>query len=79
MPRLRIPLWAAVGIPAAAYAIRSLARGSAMPDLPEDVVVFGVLVMVLLIASRYGTAAQQRREKLAGHVHHGDDAERGGR
>ena len=33
MPRLRMPLWAAVAIPAAAYAVRSLLRGNALPEL----------------------------------------------
>jgi hypothetical protein len=48
-PQVRIPLWAAVALPAAAYCIRSIARGfDFSPDLPDDVLVFGMLAVLLL-------------------------------
>ena len=75
MPRLRIPLWAAVVIPAAAYVIRSLLRGSISPDLPGDAVVLASLVIVLVLAGRYGSAAHRRDDELADEVHRPDDAE----
>ncbi len=50
MQRPRIPLWAAVAVPAAAYSIRSIVRGSIAPDLPEDAIVAGALFAVLLAA-----------------------------
>lgn len=76
MPRMRIPLWAAVAIPAAAYAIRSLARGSIAPDLPADAVVLASLAVVLVLASRYASAAHHGGGDLPGQVDEGDDTER---
>lgn len=76
MPRMRMPLWAAVGIPAAAYGVRGLIRGSLLPDLPGDFIVFGALVVVLLLASRYGSAAQERRDHLSDQVDESDRDER---
>lgn len=75
MPRMRIPLWAAVAIPAAAYAIRSIARGTLAPDLPGDAVVMASLTIVLLLAARYGAAAQRSNQDLPGEVHDSDDRE----
>lgn len=75
MPRLKMPLWAAIGIPVAAYAVRSLIRGSAAPDLPADAVVFGALAAVLLLAAFAGSAAQERHDQLPGQMHEDDSAE----
>jgi hypothetical protein len=75
LPRLRIPLWAAVAIPAAAYAVRSVFRGSASPDLPGDAVVFAALVIALGLAARYGSAAVRRRDDLNAQVDDHDDSE----
>lgn len=50
-PRLKLPLWAAVAIPAAAYLIRAAMRGTLRPDLPGDAVVVGALLLVLLLAA----------------------------
>lgn len=75
MPRMRIPLWAAVAIPAAAYAARSLLRGRATPDL-ADVVVFGALLVILLLAARFGSAAHARRDDLPGEMKDEDGRER---
>jgi hypothetical protein len=79
MPRMRIPLWAAFAIPAAAYAIRSLVRGSVAPDLLGDAVVFGALALGLVLAAFYGSAAQRRRDELPGEMHGEDHGERRGR
>lgn len=68
MPRLRIPLWAAVAIPAAAYAIRSLLRGSMAPDLPGDAMMLASLVIVLVLASRYGSTAKRSNDDLPDEV-----------
>lgn len=71
--RPRIPLWAAVVIPAAAYAVRSIGRGSFRPDLPDDAVVLAALLGLLVLSSVAGTAAQHRRDDLADQVHDGHD------
>lgn len=69
MPRLRIPLWAAVAVPAAAYAIRSIIRGYWMPDLPGDAVVLGILAAVLLLGRSYRRSAHDDNENLEAEVH----------
>lgn len=58
-PRLKMPLWAAVAIPAAAYVVRSAVRGTVAPDLPADAIVFGALVLLLVLAASAGTAARR--------------------
>ena len=63
-PRLRIPLWAAILVPVAAYTVRSVARGSTRPDLPMDAIVLAAWLLVLLVAALYGSAAQRRRDDL---------------
>lgn len=75
MPRLRMPLWAAVAIPAAAYAVRSLLRGSIAPDMPGDAVVLASLSIVLALAARYRSAAQRSDNDLSDQMHSGHDAE----
>lgn len=80
-PQFRLPLAAAAGIPAVAYALRSLIRGSAALDLPGDVIVLGLVAFALLLGARYGSAAQRRRDELPGEVqdHHdrtGENRER---
>jgi len=70
-----MPLWAAVVIPAAAYAVRSLVRGSASPDLPADALAFGALAAVLGLAARYRASAHDSRDELPEQVDSGDDAE----
>ncbi len=79
-PRIRLPLVAAAGIPAAAYALRSLIRGSLAPDMPGDAVVFGLVAVALLLGARYGSAAQRRRDELSAqmddrHAGAGEDRE----
>lgn len=47
-PRIRIPLWSAVGIVTAAYVVRSVIRGfDFRPDLPVDLVVLALLAVVI--------------------------------
>ena len=51
-PRFRIPLWVALTVPAAAYVIRSAARGfDFAPDLPLDAVVLAVLLVVVAVVA----------------------------
>jgi len=79
MPRLRIPLWAAVAIPIAAYLLRSALRGSAAPDLPRDAIVFGILFGVLLLGRIVRAATDERGGELDLEVHDEHDAKgRGG-
>lgn len=48
-PRIRLPLWAAVVLPAAAYVARSVIRGGDFrPDLPGDAIVYGLLGLVIV-------------------------------
>lgn len=75
MPRMRIPLWAAAAIPVAAYAVRSVLRGSARPDLPGDAIVLGALLIALGLAASFGSAAQRRRDKLPDQVKERDYGE----
>ena len=55
----RLPLWAAVGIVAAVYVVRSATRGfDFRPDLPGDAVVLGLFAIVLgivaYVRAKYG-------------------------
>lgn len=74
--RLRMPLWAAAAIPVAAYALRSLMRGDARPDIPGDLVVFGLVAIALAIAARHGSAADRRRDDLDAEMPKGDEEQR---
>jgi|GEM_PF-1025079 len=80
-PNISIPLALAAAIPAAAYVLRSIVRGSAAPDLPGDAVVLVVVALALIFGARYGSAAERRRSELADKVQEHDDpsAERGER
>lgn len=78
MPRLKMPWWAAVGVPIAAYAIRSAVRGSLKPDLPQDAIVLAVLLAVLLLAALYRPAAQRGHDDLGAEVDDEHHAEGGG-
>jgi len=77
-PEIRMPLWAAVAIPAAAYVVRSVARGMDFtPDLPTDAIVFGglaVLVLAVWLARR--TAPHQGDDRSTQKVDR-DDGETG--
>lgn len=78
MPRMRIPLWAAIGVPVAAYAVRSTVRGSMAPDLPADAIVLGSLTAVLLLSALHRSSAEHRHDVLTGemdtrHDHEGSE------
>lgn len=78
MPRMRIPLWAAIGVPVAAYAVRSAVRGSMAPDLPADAIVLGSLIAVLLLSALHRSPAQRCHDELTGemdnrHGHEGSE------
>lgn len=59
-PRVRIPLWAAVAIPAAAYGIRAIAWRSFRPDLPGDAIVLSALLVGLALYAALGSASKRR-------------------
>lgn len=49
-PGIKIPLWAAVGLPAAAYLVRSIARGfDFRPDFPGDILAAGLFAVCLIV------------------------------
>jgi len=51
-PRFRLPLWAAIAIPAAAYAVRSIARGfDFVPDMPTDAIVAALLLAIVAVVA----------------------------
>lgn len=59
-PRIRLPLWAAVALPAAAYVVRSLMRGGDFrPDLPSDALAYTLLALVI-----FAVAIARSRAKL---------------
>lgn len=68
-PNIRIPLWAAVALPAAAYVVRSLMRGGDFrPDLPSDALAYFLLALVVVavgIARSRTNLAHQVEESLA--------------
>jgi len=74
-----MPLWAAVAVPAAAYAIRSIIRGYWMPDLPGDAIAFGILAAVLLLGRSYQRSAHDGNEHLEAEIHQEDRSEGDGR
>lgn len=74
-PRLRIPLWAALAIPGAAYIARSLIirGGDLRPDLPDDAIIFGSLLLVVLLVWRVRTQAAQESDDSAAEEPCGED------
>lgn len=75
-PNIRMPLWAAVVIPAAAYLVRSVARGFDFePDLPSDVLVFGLLAILIVAvwAARRSRATNQSHDPLSQEMDDEDD------
>jgi hypothetical protein len=62
-PSLRLPTWAAVGIVAAAYFVRSAMRGwDFRPDLPVDAVILLVLAVILALRWYLQRQGWDRRE-----------------
>lgn len=70
-PRVKMPLWAAVAIVAAVYAVRSGLRGwDFRPDLPIDAVIATTLVALVVLrltlarAATTDQAEQQRPSEM---------------
>jgi hypothetical protein len=66
-PNVRIPLWAAVGVPAAAYVWRSAGRGWNF-SLDQTDLLLGVLLLILV-----GLAAIARRVDRSPRSERGED------
>jgi hypothetical protein len=75
-PSFRLPLWAAVAIAAAAYTVRSIARGGDFtPDLPGDAIVYGLLLLVVAaVALARSRAAHESDDDLTGEMRKEDRA-----
>lgn len=52
-PRIRLPIWAALAVPAAAYVVRSLVLrgGDFTLDLPDDLIAAGVIAAAIALVS----------------------------
>ena len=71
---IRIPLWVAVALPAGAYIVRSLIRGSFAPDIPEDVIAYGLLAFVIVsVWIARAKAAKAAQEESSDEMHRGYD------
>lgn len=73
-PSFRLPLWAAVAVAAAAYTVRSIARGGDFaPDLPGDAIVYGLLLLVVTaVALARSRAAHESDDDLTGDMREED-------
>jgi hypothetical protein len=69
-PSIRLPLWAAVALPAAAYVARSIIRGGDFtPDLPGDAIVYGLLALVVVaVGLARARAANDVDDELPGEM-----------
>ncbi len=78
-PRVRIPLWAAAAIPAAAYLVRSIVRGwNFAPDLPLDALLGALLILLAGIAYWIRTTGPENGgEHLTAEMEDQDDHECG--
>jgi len=75
-PRMRMPMWAAVAVVAAAYLVRSSLRGwDFRPDLPMDAIVLALLVafVVLRGALARSAASDEGDDPGEAEVRHEDD------
>jgi hypothetical protein len=66
-PDIRIPLWAAVAIVAAAYFVRSISRGFDFSlDLPVDAIVLGgfTVLLVIVALARRATSSDDGEDSL---------------
>lgn len=75
-PSFRLPLWAAVAFAAAAYTVRSIARGSDFtPDMPGDAIVYGLLIVVVAaVALARSRATHESDDDLTGEMRKEDRA-----
>jgi hypothetical protein len=76
-PRLKMPMWAAVAVVAAAYVLRSFLRGwDFRADMPIDAVLGAALVVLLLLRWRLSAATGTDEPDTHGgeQVHQHDDA-----
>lgn len=67
-PNIKLPIWLAALIPAAAYVYRSIVRGyDFRPDLPVDALVLGMFVTLLAVVyvGRRARAQYEREEHEA--------------
>lgn len=80
-PRLRLPIWAAVALVIAAYIGRSAMRGwDFAPDLPGDIIVYGLFLLVILaVWSARARAARESDGELPHEVDGEDRSTREGR
>ena len=75
-PNIRLPLWVAFVLPAAAYLYRSIARGfDFRPDMPVDVLVIAMFAFVFGLAVWSRRAAANQRDDDAAREEHGEHAE----
>lgn len=65
-----MPLWAAAAIPVAAYVVRSFLRGGDFtPDVPGDLIAYGLLVLILAaVALGRARAADEYDDELPDEV-----------
>ncbi len=78
-PSIRLPLWAAVAIAAAAYTLRAIGRGGDFsPDLPGDVLAAALLAGGILIvgAVRWSGRSDGSGDGLSDQVQHEDGSTR---
>jgi predicted nucleotidyltransferase len=74
--RIRMPLSLAVALPAGAYLARSIARGfDFKPDMPIDLVVLVMYVLVLSAAYASRRAAAKEAEREADEQDHDEGRE----
>lgn len=64
-PRIRIPLWAAAAVPAAAYLFRSIVvrGGDFRPDLPVDAIIAAMLVVGIAITAWYRSGSAKAADE----------------
>lgn len=77
-PKFRLPLWAVLLLPAAAYVYRSVSRGNDFrPDLPSDAIALAVFAIGLAaVAWSHRTASKERDEQAANEEDGEDDGSR---
>ena len=70
-PRFRLPLWAVIALPLAAYLYRSVARGfDFRPDMPIDLVVLAMFAVIVGLAVWSRSASADERDEETGDQQH---------